>query len=99
MTAAGSGIADPAGNLLGNQPSTSFVVDKIAPTATITPVSPSLHDALPISITIGFSESISGFDLSDLKLTRDGGTNLLTAAQTLSTTDKITRAHVGTAGT
>ncbi|MFO0899955.1 MAG: hypothetical protein U0836_21190 [Pirellulales bacterium] len=42
------------------------------------------------SLTIVFSEAASGFDLSDLKLSRDDGANLLTAAQTLTTSDNIT---------
>jgi hypothetical protein len=41
-------------------------------------------------ITIVFSEAVAGFDLADLSLTRDGGSHLLTASQTLSTTDNVT---------
>src|SRR2546430_12505723 len=42
------------------------------------------------SITINFSEPVQNFDLSDLLLTRNGAppaSNLLTASQTLSTTN------------
>jgi hypothetical protein len=49
-------------------------------------------------MTVGFSEAISGFDLADLKLARDGGSNLLTGAQTLTTTDNITWTLGGIAG-
>lgn len=42
------------------------------------------------ALTIAFSEAASGFELADLTLARDGGANLLTAAQTLTTTDNVT---------
>ena len=42
------------------------------------------------SETIKFNEAVTGFNLSDLLLTRNSGPNLLTAAQTLSTSDHIT---------
>jgi hypothetical protein len=41
-------------------------------------------------IQIVFSEPVSGFDLFDLSLKRNGGANLLTGTQTLSTSDNIT---------
>jgi hypothetical protein len=39
------------------------------------------------TIKIVFSQRVEGFDVSDLTLTRDGGPNLLTGAQTLQSTD------------
>jgi hypothetical protein len=39
------------------------------------------------SLKIVFSQRVEGFDLSDITLTRDGGPNLLTGAQTLQSTD------------
>ncbi|MGE5610758.1 MAG: hypothetical protein ACM359_16020, partial [Bacillota bacterium] len=39
------------------------------------------------TISIEFNEAVTGFDLSDLRLSRDGGENLLTAAQTVSSSD------------
>lgn len=36
---------------------------------------------------IRFNEAVTGFDVGDLQLTRDGGSNLLTGAQTLTTGD------------
>ena len=39
------------------------------------------------TITIVFSEPVTGFDLADLALRRNGGANLLTAAQALTTAD------------
>ena len=40
-------------------------------------------------IQIVFSEAVYGFDPADLSLSRDGGANLLTDSQTLSTSDSI----------
>ena len=42
------------------------------------------------SETITFDQAVSGFTLADLTLTRNGGPNLLTSAQTLTTADHIT---------
>ncbi len=42
------------------------------------------------ALTITFSEPVSGFSLSNLQLSVNGGANLLTAAQTLTTSDNLT---------
>ena len=42
------------------------------------------------SETIAFNEAVTGFDVSDLKLTLNGGPNLLTINQTLTTTNNTT---------
>ena len=39
------------------------------------------------SIKIVFSQTVEGFNVTDLTLTRDGGPNLLTGAQTVQSTD------------
>ena len=39
---------------------------------------------------IVFTQAVTGFDLSDLRLTRDGGGNLLGGGQTLQSGDNIT---------
>ena len=90
LTAAGSGITDAAGNPLAADASDAFVVDATPPTADILDVTPD-----PRNTAVGhhhdrFSEPVTGFDLADLALTRDGGANLLTAAQTLTTADNVT---------
>jgi hypothetical protein len=41
-------------------------------------------------MTITFNEPVSGFSLANLQLTANGGANLLTSAQTLTTTDNTT---------
>jgi subtilisin-like proprotein convertase family protein len=64
--------------------------DATGPNVTITPVSPDPRNTSVGSIQIVFNEPVTGFDLGDLTLTRDGGANLLTGAQTLSTVDNTT---------
>jgi ELWxxDGT repeat protein len=60
------------------------------PTAVITPIAPDPSNQALNSLEIVFSEPVNGFDLSDLLLVRDGSSNLLTGAQTLSTIDQVT---------
>ena len=70
--------------------SASVTSDSSVPTVSITAVSPDPRTTAVTSITIVFSEPVTGFDLSDLSLTRDSGGNLLTGSQTLTTSDNIT---------
>src|SRR5437762_8271870 len=65
-------------------------MDALAPTSTITAVSPRPRHSFPTRRSSDLSEVVSGFDLADLKLARNGGSNLLTGTQTLTTTDNIT---------
>ena len=67
-----------------------YTVDKTPPTANITDVTPDPRNNSVTSITIVFTEAVTGFDLADLSLTLNGGGNLLTGAQTLTTGDNIT---------
>ncbi|MDM8550173.1 choice-of-anchor Q domain-containing protein [Desulfobacterales bacterium HSG2] len=68
----------------------SCIIDRTVLTALITPVTPDPRTEPVSAVTIVFSEAVSGFDLSDLSLTRDGGENLLTVSGYLSTSDDIT---------
>lgn len=62
-------------------------IDTTAPVPVIEPPSPQ-ERATPVSdVSIAFGEKVNGFDLADLVLTRDGGANLLTASQTLTSTN------------
>jgi len=62
--------------------------DTVAPTADVVDVSPDPRAGPVDSATIRFSERVSGFGITDLRLTRDGvPANLLTVAQTLASTD------------
>ena len=67
----------------------STPVDLIPPTVSITPVTPNPRNTTVATITIEFSEPVVNVDLSDFTLTRDGGGNLLTGAQTLNTANDI----------
>jgi O-glycosyl hydrolase len=63
--------------------------DVTLPTANILPVIPDPRTDAVSSITIQFSERITGFDLPDLQLTRDGGGNVIGGNVTLtSNSDK-----------
>lgn len=57
--------------------------------ADITDVTPDPRSGPVDSVTITFSEAVTGFDLSDLSLSRSAGTgaNLLTGSQTLASSD------------
>ena len=90
LTASGSGIADLASNSLTTGDTEAWTMDATVPTASITAVSPDPRNVPVGSITIVFTEAISGFNLADLTLTRDGGSSLLTGSQTLTTSDNIT---------
>ena len=67
--AAGQNIQDAAGNALANTTPTganeaSYVVDNIAPTVTISGVSPTSTAAFTVTIT--FSEGVNGFAVGDI---------------------------------
>jgi len=54
----------------------------------VTEVAPKVRTQPLDTLTIEFSEPVDGFDLADITLARGGGANLLTAAQTLTTSDR-----------
>lgn len=60
-------------------------------TATVTPdivdVTPDPRPSSVDTVTINFNQAVSGFDITDLTLSRNGGPNLLSAAQTLSSSN------------
>src|SRR5439155_25494184 len=58
--------------------------------ASIVSVTPDPRTTPVSQITILFNAPVTGFDLSDLSLKLNGGANLLTGAETLTTTDNIT---------
>ncbi len=87
---ASSNITDSSGGFLASGTTVTFIIDTTPPTVAIVPVSPALQQ-LPVGqIEIDFSEPIAGFSLSSLTLSHPGGANLLTASQTLSTSDDKT---------
>jgi hypothetical protein len=60
------------------------------PTAAITAVSPDPRTLSLNTIAVVFSEAVTGVTLDDFTLTRDGGGDLLTGAQTVTTSNNIT---------
>jgi len=73
----GTGIIDLAGNALPGGATDDWFVDTSIPTADIVDVSPDPRKDSIDTVTIRFSEPVTGFDLADLKLRRDGGPDLL----------------------
>ena len=71
-------------------PSTSFVVDTLLPQGVHQPGSQPRQRARRAALTITFNEPVTGFRVSNLSLTNNGGPNLLTSAQTLTTTNNQT---------
>jgi len=88
LTAASSNIKNSHDNDLSGDASETWV--KNAPSVDVIDVSPDPREDDTDTITIQFSQVVTGFDLDDLTLSRDSGSNLLTGAQTLNTTDNLT---------
>jgi len=63
-------VSDEAGNqaLVGSTNFTTTAADAMAPTVTLTSNSPDITNVNPIQVTINFSETITGFDVSDLQV-------------------------------
>ena len=96
-TASAAGLAD--GNYVyyavatDNSGATSNVVvatgrvDNTPPTVDIVDVSPDPRREQLSSITVRFSEPVTGVDRADFTLTRNGGSNLIGSGQSVSTSD------------
>lgn len=82
-------VTDAAGNAIngGADQSFDFEVDSTVPTADITNVSPDPRNTPVNTIGIVFDDTVTGLDLADLTLTRDGGGNLLTGGESLTSSD------------
>jgi hypothetical protein len=74
VVAADSEIEDLEGNPLEEGGSDSWVLAVVRPTVSISPVSPDPRAEPVVSVTITFSEAVTGFDIGDIRLTRDGQT-------------------------
>jgi hypothetical protein len=68
----------------------AFELSTLPPTVDIVNVTPDPRNTAVTSVGINFNEAILGFNLADLSLTRNGGANLLTGAQTLTSGDNKT---------
>ena len=90
LTAADSGIRDLAGNPLTLDATESWTVDATPPTADVVDVTPDPRSSAVASVDVVFSEEVSSFGLSDLRLFRDGVEIGLGASQAPSTSDNLT---------
>jgi len=70
-------------------PAVAVTIDATAPTASVVPVAPDPNPEAVDSIAINFTEAVSGLDLTHFSLSRDGGANLLTGAQTVTSGNGI----------
>ncbi len=98
ITLDNAGVADTAGNAgSGTTTSGNYVIDSVAPTATISLADPALTAGETSLVTITFSEPVSGFDNGDLTVpngtltgvaSADGGTTwTATFTPTVDVTD------------
>ncbi len=65
-------------------------IDATPPTVAITPVNPSPSTTPVSQIQIRFNKPVSGISLANFSLSDNGGPNLLTASQSLTTSDNMT---------
>jgi Domain of unknown function (DUF4347)/RTX calcium-binding nonapeptide repeat (4 copies)/Bacterial Ig-like domain len=78
-----------AGNANANFVGEAYRIDRTLPTVDIIDVSPKTRSTRVDAITIKFAEAVSGFDIGDLQLTRNGEAMPLKGAS-LTTEDGIT---------
>src|SRR4029453_1468162 len=83
LVCARPGINDAAGNLLGLGATDNWLTDTTAPTADIIDITPDPRNSAVGSVSITFSEPVTGVDLTDFTLTRNGSSVSL-AGLTLS---------------
>ena len=80
ITLDNSGVQDAAGNAgSGTTDSNNYAIDTQRPTATITVANGTLGIGQTTTVTITFSEAVSGFDLSDLSVANGVLSNLASA--------------------
>ncbi|MBM3969023.1 MAG: hypothetical protein FJ302_04030, partial [Planctomycetes bacterium] len=65
-------VVDNDGVLQNYSASLRFDVDNVQPLATISPITPGLRNSAAGIVTVNFSEAVSGVDIADFTLTRDG---------------------------
>ena len=85
----GNDVANWAADIEGGTPG-RHNNDRTAPTADVTDVVPDPRGEAVDSVTIVFDEPVTGLDVADLVLAVNGGTNILTGAETLTTDDNVT---------
>jgi type VI protein secretion system component Hcp len=87
-TGGAAGGGTPTESFTLNFTKLTLVYNDLAPAAAVDAIAPAARNNTVGTATIRFSEPVTGFDWKDLKLTRGASsTNLLTAQQTLTTSD------------
>ncbi len=94
LVAAGSGVADAAGNQLLADALSRWAVDLTAPRPAIGPVTPAPRNTPLASIGITFSEPVTGLDLGDIALTLNGTPVSLAGATLTGSGDNYTLANL-----
>jgi hypothetical protein len=79
LVAAGSGITDATGSPLAANATDTWVMDTAVPTVDIVDVTPDPRTTAVGDVTIRFSEAVTGVDINDFRLTRNGTKVALTA--------------------
>jgi hypothetical protein len=100
LTVDAAGVEDLAGNPGGGQSSRSWTMDSGPGVTSISTVTPNPRETAVDFLDVTFSKAIdeSTFDPADLSLTRDGGANLLTGAETITLVSGTTYRVGGLAG-
>ncbi|MCE9630049.1 MAG: cellulose binding domain-containing protein [Planctomycetia bacterium] len=89
LSASGTGISDSFGNPLGGAASATWTLDATPPTATLAAIPPGTSASPVESVTVTFSEPVTGFGIEDLLLTL-GGAPVSLAGSSLATIDNRT---------
>jgi hypothetical protein len=80
-------IDDAAGNTSVPSTALSVTIDTAAPAADVVDVSPDPRTSGVASINVVFNEAVAGLDAGDFDLTRNGGADLLTGSESVSSND------------
>ena len=72
LVASGAGIVDGAGNLLAASASVAWTTDTTRPSAQFAAVVPNPRNSAVGTVALSFSEAVTGLNLGDLRLTRNG---------------------------
>ncbi|GEM_PF-3140638 len=90
LTVAVSDIEDVVGRPLAGSANETWLMDTEAPTVDVVDVAPDPRRTPVNLVQIVFTEPVLHFGVADLRLTRDGGSNLLTGTESLVTSDSKT---------
>jgi hypothetical protein len=87
QTSAAAGGGGPFDTFSMSAQTVELIYSELAPAAAVAPPAPAARTTPVDSLTIRFSEPVTGLDLKDLLLSRDSTPIALTASQTLTTSD------------